>query len=74
MDVCFLFQSVGDGEQAFKVAEIIQHPMYNPDTSDYDFALLMLETTATISDKIGFVCLPPDATELFVGQEVYFTN
>jgi hypothetical protein len=30
-----------------------------------------LKSPATISDEIGVVCLPPDASELFVGQEVF---
>jgi len=66
-----LFQLDGDGENFFDVDEIIQHPKYNPDTSDYDFAIIKLKSPATISDEIGVVCLPPDASELFVGQEVF---
>lgn len=48
---------VDDGE-AFEVAEIIFHPLYQP--FDYDFLILRLKTRVTLSSKVGIIKLPDE--------------
>ena len=40
------------GGQEIQVAEIIQHPDYDPTTYDNDIALLRLESPATLNDRV----------------------
>jgi len=42
----------GPGGQEIQVSEIIQHPDYDPITTDNDIALLRLETPATLNAKV----------------------
>jgi len=47
---------------------MIAHPLFDPETVDYDFALLRLQHPVTISGSVGIACLPPDGTDQFVGR------
>ena len=40
------------------VKTISKHPLYNPDTADYDVAILTLKTPVTFSDNINVINLP----------------
>lgn len=40
------------------IARIIPHPSYNPDTADYDVAVLELKRPVTFTTYIQPVCLP----------------
>uniref|UniRef100_A0A182QTY3 trypsin n=1 Tax=Anopheles farauti TaxID=69004 RepID=A0A182QTY3_9DIPT len=40
------------------VAQIVQHPSYDDDTTDYDYALLELESEISFSDKVQPIALP----------------
>ena len=40
------------------VKTISKHPLYNPDTVDYDVAILTLKTPVTFSDNINVINLP----------------
>ncbi|XP_037917552.1 phenoloxidase-activating factor 2-like [Hermetia illucens] len=45
--------------QERRITEIVGHPMYDPKTLDYDFALLVLDSPFDLADHINVVCLPP---------------
>jgi len=44
------------------VSRIINHPQYNPRNAAYDFSLLILSSSVTLSDHINTVCLPNIST------------
>ena len=49
------------GEEVFDPLSWISHPSYNPNTVDYDFALVELDTIITWSKYVQPICLPePD--------------
>ena len=49
------------GEEVFDPMSWISHPSYNPNTVDYDFALVELDTIITWSKYVQPICLPePD--------------
>jgi len=51
-----------DGEQKIGVSRQTQHPQYNANTQDNDFAVIELASAVTFSDTIMPVCLPSVAT------------
>jgi hypothetical protein len=51
------FQVKGDGEIYINVASIINHPNYNNNSNDNDFALLKLSTPLSISSTVKIACL-----------------
>jgi hypothetical protein len=54
-----LIQVKGDGEIFINVASIINHPNYNSNSQDNDFALLRLSSPIPISSTVNIACLPP---------------
>jgi len=56
-----------DGEIFINVKTIKNHPNYNSNSQDNDFALLELVSPAPISSTVGIACLPPDVSQTFVG-------
>jgi len=66
-----LYNAPGTGSIAADVCQIINHPDYNVAAStDYDFALLKLNTTINFNNypTIRPACLPSDPTEDFAGN------
>jgi hypothetical protein len=61
-----------DGEQFFWVVNNLVHPDYQPGPETLwanDFALLQLAVPVPLpSPVLGLACLPPDATQTFVGS------
>lgn len=57
-------------QQVVAVAEIIEHPLYNPTTIENDIALLRLASPLTINAEVSPVCLPsetlPTGTDCWV--------
>ena len=50
--------TVADGEISVTPQEWIDHPEYNRDTSDNDFAIITLASPVTFSSAVGTICLP----------------
>lgn len=66
--------SIKSGGQVKDVAEIFNHPNYDPDTADYDFAILTLVQSLQFGKKVKPVYLP-DADEVFeVGTRCIVTG
>merc|ERR1712110_72783 len=49
------------------VAEIINHPNYNPQTTDNDYAILRLANPVTFTNEVSPACLPADLSNIFAG-------
>ena len=45
-------------EQDIQAKRVIRHPQYSPRTIDKDIALIQLSRPATLSSRVGTVCLP----------------
>ncbi|KAL1398337.1 hypothetical protein pipiens_009057 [Culex pipiens pipiens] len=58
----------GSGGQLVPVKRVIQHPQYNPKTSDFDFSLLELEQPVQLSEEFFAVELPEQDQEVEDGQ------
>ncbi|KAL1400957.1 hypothetical protein pipiens_007006 [Culex pipiens pipiens] len=58
----------GSGGQLVPVKRVIQHPQYNPNTIDFDFALLELEQPVQLSEEFFAVELPEQDQEVEDGQ------
>jgi hypothetical protein len=61
----------GDGEINYQVSKILVHPLYNAsNVLANDFAILTLPyPVGNPSPNVGIVCLPPDVSQTFAGQE-----
>jgi hypothetical protein len=61
----------GDGEISFGVSSILVHPLYNAsNTFANDFAILTLSSAVpTTNPNVGIVCLPPDVSQTFAGED-----
>jgi hypothetical protein len=61
----------GDGELSFGVSRILVHPLYNAsNTFSNDFAILTLSSAVpTTNPNVGIVCLPPDVSQKFAGED-----
>ena len=59
-----------DRSNTFNVTEVLIHPLWNPPVSFYDYAILRLNQTASYFLNIGIACLPPNATQSFVGAKL----
>ena len=49
------------------VAEIINHPDYNSQTTDNDYAILRLANPVTFTNEVSPACLPADLSATFAG-------
>merc|ERR1712001_218468 len=49
------------------VTEIINHPNYNPQTTDNDYAILRLADPVTFTSEVSPACLPADLSNTFAG-------
>ena len=47
-----------DGQEVFVPSKWVSHPSYKSYNSDYDFAIVTLQTSLTWSDAVKPVCLP----------------
>jgi len=54
--------SKGDGEQKISPSRWINHPSYNGNTQDNDFAIIKLGSPAVFSEGVSPVCLPSAST------------
>ncbi|XP_030218942.1 chymotrypsin-like elastase family member 3B isoform X1 [Gadus morhua] len=63
-------------EQSIRVERMIIHPQWNDNcvSCGNDLALLKLEKSAVLNDKVQLACLPPQGTELAHGQACYVTG
>merc|ERR1712215_567094 len=51
-----------DGEQKLRIASWTNHPQYNVNTTDNDFAIIQLTHSVTFSNNIMPICLPSPST------------
>lgn len=56
------------------VAQIINHPNYNPSTSDNDISLLRLSSTVEFNNFIRPVCLAASDSTFFNGTDSWVTG
>merc|ERR1712036_186539 len=49
------------------VAEIINHPNYNSQTTDNDYAILRLANPVTFTNEVSPACLPADLSATYAG-------
>ena len=54
-------------EQTRRAKEIHVHPQYNTKTSDYDLALIKLESPVQLNDRVKTACLPGPNTQFPAG-------
>ena len=69
--------ALADGEMFYNVTDILIHPLWNPPTTYYDYAILRLNSTVAISPAnpfVGLACLPPDVTQTFNGTRLTLTG
>ena len=60
--------NIGDEEyNRVDVAEILDHPDYNSDTLDNDYAILRLANPVTFTNEVSPACLPADLSNTFAG-------
>ena len=50
--------TVDDGQETFDVCSKKEHPNYNTDTNEHDFAILTLCKPLTFSKNVASICLP----------------
>lgn len=60
------------GTQEFKVYEVKQHELYNPETIENDIAILVLANYVQVTAYVNFICLPEPNMDLVnqVGKTV----
>ncbi|XP_044187004.1 transmembrane protease serine 9 [Thunnus albacares] len=56
------------------VSQIINHPSYNPSTSDNDISLLRLSSPVTFNNFIVPVCLAASDSSFFTGVDTWITG
>ncbi|NXW51854.1 ST14 protein, partial [Nyctiprogne leucopyga] len=56
------------------IKRIIVHPQYDQSTSDYDIALLEMETPVFFSELVQPICLPSTSRVLVYGTVCYVTG
>ncbi|XP_069505706.1 transmembrane protease serine 9 [Ambystoma mexicanum] len=56
------------------IKQIIKHPSYNPDTADYDVAVLELDTPLVFNKYIQPICLPSPAHVFPTGKPCIITG
>lgn len=59
-------------EQTIKAAYTVSHPSYDPDTTDYDYALVKLSSPVKLNGCVGTVCLP--TADVSAGAECWITG
>uniref|UniRef100_A0A8C3GXI1 Uncharacterized protein n=1 Tax=Corvus moneduloides TaxID=1196302 RepID=A0A8C3GXI1_CORMO len=72
---CFLdSDSVRYEEIILSIKRIIVHPQYDQSISDYDIALLEMETPVLFSELVQPVCLPSTSRVFLYGTVCYVTG
>ena len=61
-------------EQRFTIQQLILHPKYKHSGYDYDLALLKVNGTININDRVRPACLPGLKTSFDVGTQCYITG
>ena len=60
--------NIGDEEyNRVDVAEILDHPDYNSDTLDNDYAILRLANPVNFTNEVSPACLPADVSATYAG-------
>ena len=60
--------NIGDEEYTrVDIAEVLDHPDYNSDTLDNDYAILRLANNVSFTNKVSPACLPADASATYAG-------
>ena len=60
--------NIGDNEfNRVDVAEIINHPDYDSQTTDNDYAILRLANPVTFTNEVSPACLPADLSATYAG-------
>jgi len=57
--------TVDDGQLSFDVCSKKEHPSYNQNTNEHDFAILTLCTPLTFSRTVAPICLPPQQGDAY---------
>ena len=64
--------SVDTNEESLEITEIINHPEYNPSTSENDIAVLKVSRTFTCEQgKIWPACLPNEEVSYILSNTIY---
>lgn len=58
-------------EQTLSIRRIITHPSYDDNTVSHDFALLELDTEATLNDEARTICLPSASMDMREDGKVF---
>merc|ERR1739838_843577 len=60
--------NIGDEEyNRVEVAEFIDHPDYNSDSLDNDYAIIRLANPVTFTNEVSPACLPADESATYAG-------
>lgn len=60
--------NTSEGGEVVEVDEVFAHPSYSSKTFDYDFSLLRLEESVSVSDTIKYIKLPNYGDEPKTGE------
>lgn len=58
----------GDDAKQSVLKQAILHPQFKPNSDNYDFALVQLETKLNFSDKIDYIDLPTENDKIKTGE------
>ena len=60
--------NIGDEEYTrVDIAEVLDHPDYNSDTLDNDYAILRLANNVSFTNKVSPACLPAEVSATYAG-------
>merc|ERR1712110_317391 len=60
--------NIGDEEYTrVDIAEVLDHPNYNSDTLDNDYAILRLANPVSFTNEVSPACLPADVSATYAG-------
>jgi len=61
-------------EQDRKAVAVYRHPLYNADKTDYDYAMVRLDSPVTINECVGTACLPSPGADVPDGANCWITG
>lgn len=59
-----------EGGEVIQLESVVRHEQYDPDTFDFDVAIVKLSSSVTFSDSVQRVLLAQSGSELAAGQDV----
>ncbi|XP_015773233.1 PREDICTED: coagulation factor VII-like isoform X7 [Acropora digitifera] len=62
------------GGEVVRISRVIRHPQFSMSNLRHDVALLKLASPATISSKVGTICLPEQGSRIPQGSTCYVTG